>query len=283
LIPKLFILGIDGLSGDIVLESDLMPNLKRACQYNEHAIVESPNNLQNKAFAYPHTWPAWTTIWTGMSEEDHGIRMPDRENGIVQTITDQPYITIWEIIDRTGLKCFLNHVQMTQGLQLEKGQVKFIVRNMATEFFGITYSIRRQLGIIKSNAENADVLGYYTIALDNWFHRALNVNKHLIFAFFDYVVQWVQWYVPTENFIVVSDHGFDPDKREHTNNAFYFSRKPGEMLNGIKLTNIAGMLLDHIGTGLKQSLGMKIKREGFNFSLDEKRELFKAFAAMGYR
>ena len=282
MIPKLFILGIDGLGGDIVLEKDLMPNLKRACLTSEHAIVESPNNLQNERFPFPHTWPAWTTIWTGQPEEKHGIGMPDRENDIVQNITDQPYLTVWEILDGAGYRCFLNHVQMTQGLQLENGQVKFLARSMHKEFFSIVYSIRKQLDTLRTNDINADVIGYYTIALDHWFHNSVQIDKELMFYFFDYLIQWCQWFVPTENFIVISDHGFNPDVRQHTNNAFYFSRRPGKRLDDIKLTDIAGMLLDHVDLDLKSQLGIKTNREVFNLSAIEKKDLFKQFAEMGY-
>jgi hypothetical protein len=281
LIPQLFILGIDGLGADIVLDTDLMPNLKHVCKNHEHGVVRSPNNLANTNFPFPHTWPAWTTIWTGQSEEKHGIRMPDRDNDICQVITDQPYITIWEILDDAGYKCALNHVQMSRGLDLENGIVAFAGKNMFKEFFSFVYSIRKQLQFIKDSRDDYNILAYYTIHLDHWFHQRIHIDKELIFGVYDYLIQWCQWFCPTKCFIVVSDHGFDPDRGVHTNDAFYYSRRTGNRHN-LDLTDIAGKILDHVKPALKNRLGEEVTRKQFGYEEEERRQLFKVFDRMGY-
>lgn len=279
-IPELFILGIDGLGGDIVIETDYLPNLKKQIQGNKHAVVFSPN-CGNPRFQYPHTWPAWTTIWTGKLESEHGIHMPDRKNDIVPNITEQPYITLWEVLDLAGYKCGLVNVQMMRGIELQNG-ANLRLKTKADDFFLLNWLTKLHLDKLRDMNTQYDVIGYYTIALDHWYHQNMHIDKEMMFLWVDYLIQWCQFYCSTKQFVLVSDHGFDPDKRIHTNSAFYWSRQQGEELDGVELKDVASMILSHSPGNLETRLGGEIVRSRFGYSKAENAQIMKQLEAMGY-
>lgn len=281
-IPELFILGIDGLDATQVIYSNYLPALKQLCEAgSEFGSIYSPD-CEDGRYPGPHTWPAWTTIWTGMTEQEHGIHMPDFEMGLVQNIVDQPYKTIWEILDDVGYKCCLLNVQMTRGLKLKNGYNFRLGPSNYNNLFNLCEVLKRDLHELLISSEDMDVLAYYTIALDYWFHRNIHISKGLIFHLMDYLINWVQFYCPTREFIILSDHGFDPDSRRHTNEAFYYSRRNGQEIKNMALSGVAKLILSHFSPDLSSQLGTKIERDTFEYSSKELNDIYKLFKEMGY-
>ncbi len=97
---KMYFLGLDGASAQIMFERNL-PNIKRLlerCRYQACMAEED----------YPYTGPSWTSIYTGVSAEEHGVtdlwgrNVEGSES--YDTLRDP---VIWEM---------LNHAEMTTGV-----------------------------------------------------------------------------------------------------------------------------------------------------------------------
>mgnify|MGYP000906731665 FL=1 len=103
---RMYFLGLDGASAQIMFEFDL-PNIKRllgSCHYQTCMAEEQ----------YPYTGPSWTSIYTGMSAEEHGVtdlwgrNVEGSES--YDTLRDP---VIWEMLGEAGMTTGVVHMPMT--------------------------------------------------------------------------------------------------------------------------------------------------------------------------
>lgn len=103
---KLLFLGLDGASAQVMFERDL-PNTR-------HLLEQSTYRACMAEEEYPYTGPSWTSIYTGMSAEEHGVtdlwgRNIDGSKSY-DTLRDP---VIWEMLNHAGLTTGAIHMPMT--------------------------------------------------------------------------------------------------------------------------------------------------------------------------
>jgi len=103
---KLYFLGLDGASAQIMFERDL-PNIKRLLDQSRYQPCMAEED-------YPYTGPSWTSIYTGMSAEEHGVtdlwgrNIEGSES--YDTLRDP---VIWEMLNHAGMTTGVVHMPMT--------------------------------------------------------------------------------------------------------------------------------------------------------------------------
>ncbi len=103
---KLFFLGLDGASAQIMFERNL-PNTRRLLAQSRYQACMAEED-------YPYTGPSWTSIYTGMSAEEHGVtdlwgrNIEGSES--YDTLRDP---VIWEMLNHAGMSTGVVHMPMT--------------------------------------------------------------------------------------------------------------------------------------------------------------------------
>ena len=103
---KLYFLGLDGASAQIMFERDL-PNVRRLLDESRYQPCMAEED-------YPYTGPSWTSIYTGMSAEEHGVtdlwgrNIEGSES--YDTLRDP---VIWEMLNHAGMTTGVVHMPMT--------------------------------------------------------------------------------------------------------------------------------------------------------------------------
>jgi len=113
-VMKVFVLGIDGLTFDILdplIEQGLLPNFKRLKSEGAYGRLES--------VIPPSSPPAWNTIATGLSPEEHGIKdfwtFQWRNNSVERTVGTRRKAgkAIWQTLNEYGKQVIVVNVPMT--------------------------------------------------------------------------------------------------------------------------------------------------------------------------
>ena len=103
---KMYFLGLDGASAQIMFERDL-PNIKRLLSDSRYQVCMAEED-------YPYTGPSWTSIYTGISAEEHGVtdlwgrNIEGSES--YDTLRDP---VVWEMLGHAGMTTGVVHMPMT--------------------------------------------------------------------------------------------------------------------------------------------------------------------------
>lgn len=103
---KLFFLGLDGASAQIMFHRDL-PTVRQLLSQSVYRACMAEED-------YPYTGPSWTSIYTGISAEEHGVtdlwgrNIEGSES--YDTLRDP---VIWEMLNHAGLTTGVVHMPMT--------------------------------------------------------------------------------------------------------------------------------------------------------------------------
>lgn len=110
---KMFILGVDGASYDLVqkyISENKLPNFKKLQDLHFLAILEST--------IPPHTAPGWVTAFTGVGPGQHGVyqfwdtQSEDYEGRLIGS-NDFAKEPVWNILNKYGIKTGVVNVPMT--------------------------------------------------------------------------------------------------------------------------------------------------------------------------
>jgi len=110
---KIFILGIDGASYDLIkryMASDKLPNFQKLEKVDSFAKLDST--------VPPHTAPGWATAFTGVDPGQHGVyQFWDTQavnyEGNLMGSNDFAVEPIWHLLNRHGIKTGVVNVPMT--------------------------------------------------------------------------------------------------------------------------------------------------------------------------
>jgi len=103
---KLFFLGLDGCSAQIMFERDL-PNVQRLLQ-----SCSFQASLAEEEFQY--TGPSWTSIYTGLSAREHNVKdLWGRETEDSKSYDTIRHPMLWEMLNEAGLTTGLVHMPVT--------------------------------------------------------------------------------------------------------------------------------------------------------------------------
>lgn len=109
---KLLILGVDGLNPDLtqeLIEQGDMPNLEKL-QNREKTVYGDFESYICEGYSTPHTGPMWTTLYTGLKPEEHGITSGGWNDGDSKFhVMD----TVWDKLSDEGHEMFLYGMPMT--------------------------------------------------------------------------------------------------------------------------------------------------------------------------
>lgn len=106
------IFGVDGLNHDFVqmlVDRGLMPNIKKLQQHIDTEYGEFESYICD-GYDMPHTGPNWTSLYTGLKPQEHGITSGGWNDGDSEFHVMN---TIWDELGDAGHEMFLYGMPMT--------------------------------------------------------------------------------------------------------------------------------------------------------------------------
>lgn len=103
---KLYFLGLDGASAQIMFERDL-PNIRRLLNASDYRACMAEDE-------YPYTGPSWMSIYTGISAEEHGVTdLWGRNVEGSESYDTLRAPVLWEMLNHAGLTTGVVHMPVT--------------------------------------------------------------------------------------------------------------------------------------------------------------------------
>jgi len=109
---KLLIFGVDGLNPDMVqklIDKGEMPNFEKL-QNQEQTVYGGFESFVCEGYSTPHTGPMWTSLYTGLKPEEHGITSGGWNDGDSKFHVMN---TVWDKLSDEGHEIFLYGMPMT--------------------------------------------------------------------------------------------------------------------------------------------------------------------------
>jgi len=120
---ELLIFGVDGLNHDMVqhlIKKGKMPNFKKL-QEREGSVYGEFESYIVDGYQTPHTGVCWTTLYTGLDEEGHGITSGGWNDGDSKFHVTK---TVWDkLSDETGKEMILYGMPMTYRAKPIQGEM----------------------------------------------------------------------------------------------------------------------------------------------------------------
>jgi len=120
---KLLIFGVDGLNHDLVqklVDKGEMPNFKKL-QQQENTVYGEFESFVCDGYATPHTGPMWTSLYTGLKPEEHGITSGGWNDGDSQFHVMN---TVWDkLSEETDQQMILYGMPMTYKAKEMQGEM----------------------------------------------------------------------------------------------------------------------------------------------------------------
>jgi predicted AlkP superfamily phosphohydrolase/phosphomutase len=109
---KLLVLGVDGMNPDLtqkLIEQGDLPNIEKL-QNREETVYGDFESFVCEGYSTPHTGPMWTSIYTGLKPEEHGITSGGWNDGDSKFhVMD----TVWDKLSSEGHEMYLYGMPMT--------------------------------------------------------------------------------------------------------------------------------------------------------------------------
>lgn len=109
---KLLIYGVDGLNPDMVqhmIDQGEMPNFEKL-QQRENTVYGEMESFICEGYSTPHTGPMWTSIYTGLKPEEHGLLSGGWNEGDSEF---HNMYTVWDKLSDEGHSMILYGMPMT--------------------------------------------------------------------------------------------------------------------------------------------------------------------------
>jgi len=109
---KLLVFGVDGLNPDLVqelVEKGDMPNFKKL-QNQENTVYGGFESFVCEGYKTPHTGPMWTSIYTGLKPQEHGVTSGGWNDGDSKFHVMN---TVWDKLSSEGHEMYLYGMPMT--------------------------------------------------------------------------------------------------------------------------------------------------------------------------
>jgi len=109
---ELLVFGVDGLNPDLVqklVEKGDLPNFKKL-QERENSVYGDFESFVCEGYSTPHTGPMWTSLYTGLKPEEHGLVSGGWNDGDSKFhVMD----TVWDKLSEENHEMFLYGMPMT--------------------------------------------------------------------------------------------------------------------------------------------------------------------------
>jgi len=249
---KLLCLGIDGISIKMIDElGDQLPNISKLRKKGQSGTLKSvlsSDGLKEEFKNVPFSGPAWTSIYTGLTPEEHGVESASWIKGKNKYASfDKMPETVWEGLNKKGKSVGLFNMPMTYPA---KPVVKWMVSGFPEKsmegiaFPEVTYEYlpynywdfteskiilsedtlnleawlfaeKKRLTTFKKLVDSAptDVVAYGTVLFDRFCHTIRlskeNIESVILYKEMDSLVGELINAFPTDNIMMFSDHGFE--------------------------------------------------------------------------
>ena len=249
---KLLILGIDGISSTMVDElGKELPNIHKFRKRGESGTLKSvlsSEGLKEEFKGVPFSGPAWTSIYTGLPPEEHGVESAAWISGSNKYAGfDQMPETVWEGLNKKKVSVGLFNMPMTYPIKpIDKWMVsgfpcntantiahpesveeelplnydqflesKIILSESSERLSDWRFAERKRLEVFKKLVKErpTEVVAYGTVMFDRFCHiiRLDKDNEEScgLYKEMDKLVGELLGIVPADNVMMVSDHGFE--------------------------------------------------------------------------